>query len=150
LRKRNAKLRKLSLHDAKLVNENVNKLWRQHASSNNEKKRLRLVDKRVRLKRQRRKLVTNGNQSLLLLLLLLRRRSPHGGDHEPMDNSLFLQHAPRAQRHRLLSIRLPLQEEGDGERDWRPSRLLLLVVVVEMQQLLLLRFLLPQLRLLSR
>jgi hypothetical protein len=58
------------MHDVKLVNESVNKLWRQHASSNSEKKRPKPVDRRVRLKRQRRKPVFNGNLPLLLLLLL--------------------------------------------------------------------------------
>lgn len=132
------------MHDAKHVNESVNRLWRQHAFSNNEKKRLKPVDKRVQLKRQRRRLASSGNLSLRLLLLLRRRRR-HGDDHEPMDNSRFLQHAPRVQHHLLLSISLPSQEEGDGEKEWKLKLLLPLVaVVVEMRQLL------PRIRLLSR
>jgi hypothetical protein len=112
------------LHVAKLVNsESVNNLWRQRASSNSEKKRPKPVDKHVQLKKRRRKLVFNGNPTLLLLpLLLLQRRTLRGDDHEPMDNSRFLQRAPRAQRHLLLSMNLLSQEEGGGERDWKLSR----------------------------
>ena len=104
----------------KLETESVKKLLKQHDSDNNEKTRLKPIEKHVHQKRQLRELVFNEN-----LLLSLERRRTSGDEH-----LLMGKHDLRAQDQ--LSISLPMQEEeGDGG----VSRLL----VVERQLLLLLQ-----------
>ena len=104
----------------KLENESVKKLLKQHDSDNNERTRLKPVDKHVQQKRQLRKLVFNEN-----LLLPLERRT-RGDEH-----LLMGQHDLRAQDQ--LSISLPMQEEDRDGGERKLSRLL----VVERQLLLL-------------